>query len=262
MKCYLCGSTTFTKQMGWTRDNPHIYPTECVRCGLVTLSEQPKIDYQNNRIYLAEPTKDDDRRGSFFYNLVKDKSVLDFGCGGAQYLKQYAKHQAKDCAGVEPCLSAESPDGIPIYHSLDEVKGKYDVVTMFQVVEHLYDPKEILNKIKEKLNTGGLLVIETPNNQNALLSLYRCKAFSEFTHWTCHPYLYGEKSLNMLAEQCGYKKYQFYYIQRYPLSGHLYWLAEGKPEGQDKWQHLDCQEYDDKMAEHKISDTIIGIWRK
>jgi SAM-dependent methyltransferase len=39
----------------------------------------------------------------------------------------------------------------------------YDLVTMQQVIEHVHDPRAVLNKLRSTLRKGGRLVMDTPN---------------------------------------------------------------------------------------------------
>ncbi len=41
--------------------------------------------------------------------------------------------------------------------------NKFDVVVSFQVIEHLYKPYEMLRRVKEHLNDGGIFIFTTPN---------------------------------------------------------------------------------------------------
>ena len=51
------------------------------------------------------------------------------------------------------------------FYNIEEIKGKYDVVVMFAVIEHLSLKTFIkyLEKIKEVLKSGGYLIISTNN---------------------------------------------------------------------------------------------------
>ncbi len=40
---------------------------------------------------------------------------------------------------------------------------KFDVIVSFQVIEHLYNPSEMLSRVKEHLNDGGIFIFTTPN---------------------------------------------------------------------------------------------------
>jgi 2-polyprenyl-3-methyl-5-hydroxy-6-metoxy-1,4-benzoquinol methylase len=255
--CYLCGSNENFKRPGVLRDNyPEIDVLECSECGFVFLSKQPEVDYQNECVHDTELNADDKRRAEYLSDIANGKSLLDFGCGSGNLLRLLKG----DIAGLEPCLKTKEA-GFPLYRSIDEINRKFDIITMFHSIEHLTNPRLILIELRRKLKPGGMLVIETPNSDNALLTLYNCKAFQDFTYWAGHPYLFNENTLTELAKQSGYTVESIKGIQRYPLSAHLYWLAEGKPGGQNVWGHLDGEEYVNKLAEYGITDTIIGIFK-
>jgi len=53
------------------------------------------------------------------------------------------------------------------------------------------------------------------------------------------------------------------YIQRYPLSNHLYWLSNNKPGGHQKWGNfIDSPEltkaYESQLSSMGVTDTVIA----
>lgn len=159
-------------------------------------------------------------------------------------------------------------DGIQCYASIDELQTshpdlKFDVITMFGVLEHLQYPVEILKSLSQLLSANGKVVVQIPNADDALLSLYKCTAFADFTYWICHLYLYSNRTLPLLVEKAGLKLKFIQQMQRYPLANHLYWLSQGKPRGHQEWACL-CdgfldKTYGDKLARLGIADTIIAV---
>ena len=133
---------------------------------------------------------------------------------------------------------------------------------MFHVLEHIPDPKLILDELSEMLADGGQIIIEVPNADDVLLTLYNNKPFSHFTYWSCHLFLYTAKTLQMLFNQMNLKVNYIKQIQRYPLANHLYWLANGKPGGHQKWHFLDSPElhtaYEKQLAAVGKCDTIVA----
>lgn len=71
------------------------------------------------------------------------------------------------------------------------------MITLFHAFEHLTDPGIWLDRFSEYLYSGGYLIIEAPNANDALLSLYESKAFADFTYWSAHLFLYTINSLSM-----------------------------------------------------------------
>jgi SAM-dependent methyltransferase len=93
--------------------------------------------------------------------------LLELGCAYGFFLKEAARHF--DVAGIE--LAAEAADhgrraGLNILSGLaDEANlrkiGHVDVIVLFDVIEHLPDPRETLALCCQHLNPGGIVVITT-----------------------------------------------------------------------------------------------------
>jgi 2-polyprenyl-3-methyl-5-hydroxy-6-metoxy-1,4-benzoquinol methylase len=101
--------------------------------------------------------------------------VLDVGCGWAQTL-EYFKRRGAACYGFDPAPEAVAHGrslGLNVRHAGMETAAvfpdeRFDVVTLFNVLEHLADPIAILREIHANvLVPGGVLVIEVPNEFNA-----------------------------------------------------------------------------------------------
>ena len=148
------------------------------------------------------------------------------------------------------------------FPDVTDKKNRYDIITMFHVLEHLNDPKKMLKKLATLLSHAGPIIIEVPNAEDALLTLYNSKAFSEFTYWSCHLYLFTMRTLEMLFSQVELKVNYITQVQRYPLTNHLYWLAKKKPGGHKCWNFIDSSElsaaYENRLAAMGKSDTIIS----
>ena len=248
---------------------------QCNDCGLVRLSEvmdEPDEFYRNSGMRdgyadsleaLRRETKDDDeRRFCFTEKLIINKRILDFGCGDGGYLLR-AKAVAHEVCGVElECSVRENlrAEGLACYERINEV-GEMDVVTMFHVLEHLPDPVGMLQEIMKHITPGGMLIVEVPNADDALLSLYHCEAFADFTYWKCHIYLYTMDTLRRLAKKAGLQVKFMRQVQRYSLENHLYWLSQGKPGGHFRWGFManDAlnQQYEMTLANWGIADTIV-----
>lgn len=236
---------------GHARDNENLFPLECKHCGLVQLSSFDHIDdnfYEDSHMHDNEPVdyallssqnkEDTERRYGQFKAIIRGKDILDFGCGIGDFLIR-SKKIARSVYGVEPEIKHVpyyKEHGIDVYSSLKEIpKEKYfDVITLFHVLEHLKDPVSMLKKLKTymKNKKKSLCIIEVPSSTDALLTLYKNKAFSVFTYWSCHLFLFNENTLKKCAEDAGLKTLKIEQFQRYPITNHLYWLAQGKPGGQ------------------------------
>lgn len=99
--------------------------------------------------------------------------ILDVGCGWGLAL-QFFKKKGYDCYGFDPAKEAVEygcKKGLKIKHaglkSLDVFDGKkFDIISLFNVLEHMSDPAEVIKQIKKIIKKNGILVIDVPNEFN------------------------------------------------------------------------------------------------
>jgi SAM-dependent methyltransferase len=277
--CYLCRGRSLEKVEGRVRDRPSLGILRCRRCGLVFLES---FDHISDEYYSQEYTReshaaddwrrklakcraDDQSRAAGLRPLVKGKSFLDVGCGAGGVLLAL-RGRARSLAGVEMQDSWRGKlngAGIPTSRSLEELPpGRFDVIGLFHVLEHVKDPLPFLRALKDRLAPGGRLVVEVPNAEDALLALYENAPFSRFTYWSPHLYLYTAPTLRTLLRRAGLKVRSLRHIQRYPLANHLLWLAKGEPGGHEKWPFLSSPALDaayaDILAARGQTDTLLA----
>ena len=101
----------------------------------------------------------------FFEALPKGKLVLDYGAGDRP-LEPMLKSRFENyiAADYEPANAAHArrPD-IPIVdNNIDVESGTVDCVVLTEVMEHLYEPKEVLSEIYRILKPGGALIGTVP----------------------------------------------------------------------------------------------------
>lgn len=249
--CYNCNGKEFELIHEGVRDNQNLDVLRCKDCSLVCLSDMSHISdsfYENSGMTNGTDLKrwqentagDDKRRFDFLKSRIENKTLIDFGCGNAGFLN-LAKQVCKKVFGTE--LQKEFYEyfeecGLEVYPNISEMPEKADIITMFHVLEHLTDPIETLKNLKTILEDEGKIIIEVPNSNDALLSLYKNNDFANFTYWSCHLYLYNEKTLRQIVEKSGYKVDSVHHIQRYNLLNHLYWQFNKKPGGHEKWKRF------------------------
>ena len=90
-----------------------------------------------------------------------------------------------------------------------QVEDEYfDVVTAIDVVEHLQNPRDDFNNVFRILKKGGIFLAQTPDNHSK-------EAKEEKEHWGAlkayeHLILFDHKSLELLADQIGFSKVEYY----------------------------------------------------
>lgn len=95
--------------------------------------------------------------------LVKDLNVLDIGCNTGELL-DFAQKKGCRTFGVEYSLSSLGllkQKGHITFSRISDVDGYYDLITAFDLVEHIYDLPIFLNLCSKKLSPNGYLVFLT-----------------------------------------------------------------------------------------------------
>jgi len=224
--CALCGATNtrrlYTK-FGWGIE-------QCRQCGLVYANPRApesailarySADYFWNE-YLpaagAAGGKVDlewlDRRHAPMLALLREhastgRRLLEVGTGAGLFLKA-AERAGWEASGLE--LSGEGAAfardrlGLDIRQERAEVMSfgaeTFDVAVMFDVIEHLFEPRAVLEATRRALKPGGILVVSTPN-VNAL------SRFVLGVDWAVlspleHTYYYSERTLAAMLKACGF----------------------------------------------------------
>jgi 2-polyprenyl-3-methyl-5-hydroxy-6-metoxy-1,4-benzoquinol methylase len=158
----------------------------------------------------------DDRYDSFEELLDKDRrTILDIGSGPGLFLNR-GKERGWEVTGVEPSkLAFEYSSkglGLNIYNMFlnEDTKNDidhFDVIHMSEVLEHIPNPKELLNIAYEKLNLGGLVCVVVPNDFNSFqIALQEVCEYDPW--WVAPPHhinYFNFDSLNGLLEKAGFQ---------------------------------------------------------
>lgn len=102
--------------------------------------------------------------------------LLDFGCGTGDFLS-FAKQQGYHTTGLEPDESARNfalDKGLEVHHPewIKTQSSTFDIITMWHVLEHTYDPLDTLLHLKSQLNPGGIIIVAVPNYSSMDAEVY------------------------------------------------------------------------------------------
>ena len=274
--CYLCGGSRQIQRPGQVREGPSLRVIECGDCGLVGLSSHDHIregHYENSGVHgpevppveswLRASAPDDQRRFEMLKDTIANRRVRDFGSGAGGFLSR-ARAVAAEVARVEPerRIHDHWRGELLLHESIESAGPAYDVITAFHVLEHLGDPRAAVASLGARLADGGRLIIEVPSAEDALLTLFECRPFQNFTYWSQHLFLFNAETLRRVVVQAGMRVVSVQQYQRYPLSNHLHWLSRGKPGGHQQWSFLDSpalsQAYASALAAVGKCDTLIA----
>lgn len=120
--------------------------------------------------------------------LPKEADVLDVGCGNGAMLAA--------CATMQPAwrlfghdLSTSNSGSLArisgfqrLYHGpLEDIPGRFDLITMIHSLEHFTDPLQGLAQLRSKIRDDGVLFIQVPNNEATPFDLLIADHISHFT---------------------------------------------------------------------------------
>ena len=160
---------------------------------------KPKHVYRAGKVAM-------DRFSRLSKYLTEGAQCLDAGSSSGEFV-YLLKKRGFDAEGVEANIPyaeySQAELGVQVSISpFSEYKThrKFDLITMFHVLEHLENPVRDLSYLAGFIKPGGKLIIEVPN------ILYSNMAFSHKWH-SGHPFSFTDKTLSMLLDNAGFKQF-------------------------------------------------------
>jgi 2-polyprenyl-3-methyl-5-hydroxy-6-metoxy-1,4-benzoquinol methylase len=202
---------------------------KCRNCSHVFCAPLPKDLYKNyedviDHEYLRH-TKTRELSAEAVVKVIKQYKptgkLLDVGCATGDFL-DVAKHNGYSVEGLE--LSKWSykiaqSRGFTIHRktlktlaSVSRNVGKYDVITLWGVIEHFENPQKEMQYLNKLLKPGGYLILWTGNVEGLMSKLLGRK----WWYWQGqHIQYFTEKSLTLLGTNNGFEHLA---TKRYPIA--------------------------------------------
>lgn len=215
--CPICNSTAFNSL--FTKDDEPF--VECQQCSLTMINPRPRyanifkgytreysqgyINKKDKKIRRAK------RRVRKMKKIIPEGRWLDIGCS-AGFILSIARTANYDTYGIEI-------DPLGVKHArevlgLDNIfQGRFeehrfddnffDIITMYDVIEHVQDLNEIVKELKRILNKNGVIEIWTPDigHWRVPKSLIEWEAIKPSEHL----YYFNKKTLSMILHKHGLK---------------------------------------------------------
>jgi SAM-dependent methyltransferase len=148
------------------------------------------------------------------------KNILDVGAGTGDFLK-VCKDNSWNVFGTEPDVDARNiaaKKEIILHEDLSKIKkSKFDVITLWHVLEHVENLQEYISELENLLSEKGRLIIAVPNYKSYDAKYYKqhWAAFDVPRHlWhfsqTSIPKLFSE--VDMIVENTLPMKFDAYYV--------------------------------------------------
>jgi SAM-dependent methyltransferase len=167
-------------------------------------------------------------RYTFFDSLNTKKNILDIGSGPGLFL-EVGNARNWDTTGIEPNIIASNNSikrGLNVINSIFDKElsnklGKFGVINLSLVLEHILDPINFLKNVYNNLDDNGLLCLIVPNDFNPLQEIFT-NLNNEEAWWVSPPHHINYFNFNSTQQLL--KKIGFEIIQRqstFPLESFL-----------------------------------------
>tara|TARA_B100000686_G_scaffold344797_1_gene428163 strand:+ start:2053 stop:3045 length:993 start_codon:yes stop_codon:yes gene_type:complete len=223
-QCLLCGNNEGSLLLEWEEGYQLIQCGQCgASCPNISFLEQSGVSSElvakeiQYEIYVKMIDRQYDYRKNQFggdrYRYIVERldldphqiRLLDVGCG-AGYFLSYLKDQKVQAKGLDANLNTvrycrERGLDVDSGDVADEPDEEYDVVVLFDVLEHLLNPVSVMKDVARKLKPEGYVVAFTTNIHSLSYELMGSheNTLLPFEH-IC---FYDRKSFQFLAEKAG-----------------------------------------------------------
>ena len=200
----------------------------CSVCGqLISQCSQSQYRQSMNEFNIPEGTLPDSdsverhfRRTRKWLSWISSKlnkpnheiRLLDVGCSSGAFLT-IASKLGFQAEGVEPAPQAAQgacSSGLKVHQGfLEDIKfpaNTFDIVTMFEVIEHVRDAFPLLNECHRIIKPGGLLMIGTANTDSWTAGVMKSHwEYFDISRHGGHISFFNPQSIRVLAERSGFK---------------------------------------------------------
>lgn len=225
VKCPLCGSES-SRRIFTTKDylfsvSDHEFTVrKCVDCGCGFLSPRPKEDdigdYYPEAFYwswegaegklawadiIQKRTAQLEQKSRWLEGIPPGK-LLDIGAQKGEFL-WFMQRSGWNVQGVELDSKVPNPGNMPIRYGdflqMDFGDEKFDAITLWAVLEHVYHPGEFINKASELLKPGGKIIVLVTNLHSIQSRFYHADDYPR------HLTLFTRKSVARLCKRHGFR---------------------------------------------------------
>lgn len=177
-----------------------------------------------NKVYQIVRRRAIDQKEKLITSVSSGKSLLDIGCGTGDFLA-YCKSKKWNVIGLEPDDDARklanqnnNIDVKPLESLYEFNESSFDVITMWHVLEHVYNLNKDIDQIKKLLKPNGKLVVAVPN-----CSSFDAEYYKE--HWAAydlpiHLYHFTPKDIDTL-----FSKHQMKLEKVLPMYYDAYYIS-------------------------------------
>ncbi|MCA0431324.1 MAG: class I SAM-dependent methyltransferase [Bacteroidetes bacterium] len=245
--CPICKNPTFTPFLtckDYTVSNENFTIVNCTKCSFKFTNPTPNFDvlgnYYKSEDYISHSNTSKGLISKLYKTVrnytLKNKlklvekhvsrgTLLDYGCGTGMFLNVCKQNGWKVC-GMEPDAGASkiaTEMGLNVFSDKNRVNtytnhSKFNVITLWHVLEHVTDLNETLTFFKENLDNNGVLILALPNYKSYDANYYK-------EHWAAydvprHLYHFDVNTIQNLL-----KLYGFSLVESLPMKFDSFYVS-------------------------------------
>jgi len=240
-KCFICNNEVSGTASTWNipgiSEPKKIGFGYCEKCSLViqtpTIRQEEMFQYYKSTATYINPGREgkpsknkiiDVKRQLDFLSSIVDctnlANAFQIGCSDGYTLSQIKNKITSEVKGIDP--SSQSNKLAKKLYNINTIVGvfenfipneKYDLIILTHILEHLYNPHEILKKCNTMLNKNGYILFEVPlfeNHNNFPPGMFTLEHLNYFTERSLRK-LFLLNNLEILALE------KLYYNDLYPI---------------------------------------------
>ena len=212
--CLICSSADIRELKRFSKD----FLLKCNACGFIFCKKIPTTTELINH-YKTYPrggeisiitVKRYNELLDVFESYRKTNNILDIGCGNGHFLEVAAKRgwnvygtEFTDEA-IDVCNKKNIKMNQGILNPENYNKIEFDVITSFEVIEHINNPEIEIQNIKKLLRTKGLFYFTTPNFNS--ISRFILQENWNVIEYPEHLSYYTAKTINCFLNNKGFEK--------------------------------------------------------
>ena len=157
--------------------------------------------------------------------------MLDLGASAGVFL-DVIKGVALRTIAIEPAniymeyLQSNGHSYYPYPKNAIDANEQADIVTSFDVIEHVKDPRDFIRSAYRLVKPGGTLILSMPN-LNDLVRRINGEAFDPFYFQTAHLNYFGKNVIPALFEGGGFVDIEVDYLHKYGIENMVRWAKYG-----------------------------------
>lgn len=221
MRCGACAAGSFRAFLAAEKRKGRPFQlVRCRSCGLVQAADRPDPEalrayyagysYEQEAAWAVTPATEAalDRLATRLAPYRVSGAALDVGCGAGVVLRAFHRHGWAIEGSELSTLAAERlrKEGLRIHvgdlDSLGLKEGTFDVIIMSEILEHLLEPRRVLEEAHRLLRSRGALYLTTPNVDS--LSRHLLGAVWRVIEVPEHLFYFDHHSLRQLLTAVGF----------------------------------------------------------